>query len=249
MKRFTGAIPLLRKFRDHPFWKEKRRYSRAEAWIDFLYIARYSESAEEILDRGETICICYGQILTSIITLSDRWKRSRTWIRNFIKTLEENESIKIIKMDNRRTIVEIVNMLQVRNLLRHSKQQTGQQDERQKSDKKTYKNKDNTTNKVNIISKDITQSGFGNPDINEVITYFKETLKFPILDGTIEQNRHYAHLCIQKFGGVDKVKLLIDSAKVNQFWATKATSFSKLFYNGVNIISSNRYQKGGVTQL
>ncbi len=249
MKKFTGAIPLLRKFTDHSFWKEKRRFSRAEAWIDFLFMARFSETEEEILDRGEIIYIKYGQILTSIITLSDKWKRSRTWVRNFIKTLEVNESIKVVKMDNRRTIVEIVNMLQVKNSLKQSRQQTGRLNIQLESNIKTHKNNDNTANKENVISKDITQSDFGNPDINEVIAYFKDTLKFPILDGTTEQNRHYAYLCIQKFGGVDKVKLLIDSAKINEFWATKVTSFSKLFYNGVNIISSNRNSRLGVIKV
>jgi len=99
------------------------------------------------------------------------------------------------------------------------------------------------------MSKDITKRQFGNTDINEIISYFKETLGFPMLDGSIQQNRNYAFLCIKKFGGLDKVKTLIDSTKTNHFWATKITSFMKLYYNGVNIISSNRNQKGVVTVI
>ena len=65
--RFGGAIPLLRKYQQHPFWTERRKYSRAEAWIDLLFMARYGAETEEKWDRGELIQIEYAQILTSMI--------------------------------------------------------------------------------------------------------------------------------------------------------------------------------------
>jgi len=98
---------------------------------------------------------------------------------------------------------------------------------------------------TNIISKDITKPlGFGNSDINFLISYLKEKLSLPLLDNSEKQNRRYAHLAIKKFGGVDKVRLLIDTTAQNSFWATKITSFQQLYYKAVQIISSTR--QGGV---
>ncbi len=101
--------------------------------------------------------------------------------------------------------------------------------------------KDNNTN--------VLQNGFGNPDVNEVIAYFKTTLGLPIMDGSVQRNRNYAQLCLKKFGGVDKVKVLIDSTKANTFWSTRITSLMDLYYKAVNIISSNRNQKWTVKTL
>jgi len=101
-----------------------------------------------------------------------------------------------------------------------------------------------------IISKDITEStSFGDKNINELIVYFKEKFNLPLLDGTEKQNRRYCWLCLKKFGSVDKIKLLIDAAVLNSFWATRITSFPQLYYKGVNIISSSRDYKFSVLQL
>ena len=162
---FRGAIPLLRKFIEHPFWNENRKFSRAEAWIDLLFMARFSEKDEQILDRGEVITIRYGQILTSTVTLSVKWNRSRTWVQQILRILEKNESIKYIRMDSRRTILEIVKMGYVKSLL---KQKDSRLDSRLDS-RKTYNNKDNKDNK----------------EIQVFIDFFNEAFKtsFKITDG------------------------------------------------------------------
>jgi len=96
------------------------------------------------------------------------------------------------------------------------------------------------------ISKDIS---YGDPDINLVIAYMKECLRLPALDESIRVNRMYAQNCLKKFGGADKVKLLIDATATNEFWSTRVTSFKTLYYKAVQIISSNRDQKFGVTRI
>ena len=100
-----------------------------------------------------------------------------------------------------------------------------------------------------IISKDITKSSFGNQDINFLIRHLKEKLQLPILDETEKVNRRYCWLAMKKFGGVDKIKLLIEATAQNQFWSTKITSFKSLYYKGVNIISSNRDFKSSTLKL
>lgn len=81
---------------------------------------------------------------------------------------------------------------------------------------------------------------FGNPQINETISYFKKTMKLPALDDSIKKNRQYAHLLLKKFNGIDGVKKLIDYASEDDFWQNKLTSLVKLYYKGVQIISKRR---------
>lgn len=92
-----------------------------------------------------------------------------------------------------------------------------------------------------IISKDITKKKtFGNKDVNFLIEYLKEKLQLPMLDGSRKQNGKFCWLALKKFGGVDKVKMLIDVTAQDKFWSTKITSFQQLYYKGVQIISNLR---------
>lgn len=99
------------------------------------------------------------------------------------------------------------------------------------------------------IPKGIAKSSYGNQDINFLISYLKEKLNLPILDETEQMNRRYCYLALKKFGGLDKMKLLIETTATNTFWATKITSFKSLYYKGVMIISSNRDYKSSTLKL
>lgn len=99
---------------------------------------------------------------------------------------------------------------------------------------------------IRTISKDIA---YGNQDINFLIAYMKERLGLPALDESDRVNRMYAQNCLRKFGGVEKVKLLIDSTEINDFWSTRITSYKSLYYKAVQIISSSRDQKVGVEKI
>lgn len=99
--------------------------------------------------------------------------------------------------------------------------------------------KENKINTTNVVQK----AEFGNSDINRLVETFKGEFNLPVLDGTQQENRNYAHLCIKKFGGADKVELLIKAARQNRYWGNKVASFKKLYYNGISIIAETR--KGG----
>lgn len=146
-EKFEGFVPLMRRFKDNPLWTEKRKFSRAEAWIDLLFKARYSETPKDISDRGESITINEGDVLTSMLTLSKDWRRSRAFVKNFIKTLEKHESILINTMDNRRLIVHIVRFSYFKKLIQYSVQQNEQQTLQQNDNRTTYKKKENKGNK------------------------------------------------------------------------------------------------------
>lgn len=87
---------------------------------------------------------------------------------------------------------------------------------------------------------------YGDPEINEVINYFKKTLNLPILDGSIKENRRYASLTLKKFKGASRAKKLIDLLAKNNFWNTKITSFRALYNNGVRLLSETRRKGGAV---
>jgi len=91
MKR--GYFPLYRKFQDHPFWKEKRVFSKAEAWIDLLWEAQHNEFPEEVL-IGLKILICnYGESLKSIRTWGKRWRWSEKKVWNYFQLLKKMRQI------------------------------------------------------------------------------------------------------------------------------------------------------------
>jgi len=108
--------------------------------------------------------------------------------------------------------------------------------------------KDTHNKDTHIIPKGITRQKprgeYGNPEINSLIKFFKERFGLPLLDGSEQQNRRYCHLAIVKFGGADKVRLLIETAANSDFWSTKISSFMDLYYKGVRIINETRSNKG-----
>jgi hypothetical protein len=180
---YEGFIPLMRRFKEHPFWTEPRRFSRAECWIDLLFRAHYGEKEEVILDRGEEIIIKEGYVLTSIVSLASAWKRSRSFVRGFLSGLQNRGQISIIRMDNRRTILYIVKFGYFKSLIQQSRQQTEQQTGQQKSNRKTYKNKDNKEN--NILSKDNIDKkskSFGNEKVNLILDTYKKYFGFTPTD-------------------------------------------------------------------
>ena len=150
LNKHEGYILLFRRFLENELWTEKRKFSRAEAWIDLLFMARYGKEPEEIIDRGEVIKIDFGEILTSVKSLSKKWGRSETWVRALLEHLESKSSIKKHTKKNRRTIIKIDKLSYFQNLIK--KRSTEKlTEEAQKEHRKSHKNKDNKERKRNTI--------------------------------------------------------------------------------------------------
>ena len=106
-----GYIKIFRKlFRDHEFWKEKRIYSKAEAWIDLLQSARWKDEPEKLIDKRGSYILELGDIYISDRYLAKRWRWSTKKVRNFLTYLIERESIKYKIRSSRRTIITIINL-------------------------------------------------------------------------------------------------------------------------------------------
>jgi hypothetical protein len=82
----------------------------------------------------------------------------------------------------------------------------------------------------------IVNKQFGNPDINELVEFFKTTFDISILDGSLLKNRQYAHLLLKKCKSMSAAKMVIGLAAKDNFYHDKITGFVKLYYHIVEIV-------------
>lgn len=61
-------------------------FTRGQAWIDLIGLANFGRT--EKFYKGELQIVERGQIKTSYIWLSKRWKRSRNWVIHTLKQFE-----------------------------------------------------------------------------------------------------------------------------------------------------------------
>ena len=93
-----GFLKLYRRFFSHFLWEEKRIFSKAEAWIDLLSSARYSEGTAKKMIDGKLVTWDRGQLIASIRFLQRRWKwNSTSKVERFLKMLIKEEMITIDK--------------------------------------------------------------------------------------------------------------------------------------------------------
>lgn len=83
-----GYLALYRRYQDHPFWKAKRVFSKAEAWIDILWEAQHSEEPQQVILGMKTLTCNYGECLKSNVTWGKRWDWTESKVRRFLKLLK-----------------------------------------------------------------------------------------------------------------------------------------------------------------
>jgi hypothetical protein len=105
---YRGYLALWRKIEDHPFYKERREFSKLEAWIDILMQAQHdSEQTDVVL--GMTVLKCnYGECLKSVMTWARRWRWSESKVRRFFKLLEKMNQI-TQKSEGKTTRITVIN--------------------------------------------------------------------------------------------------------------------------------------------
>ncbi|MDG5767379.1 hypothetical protein QA596_07880 [Balneolales bacterium ANBcel1] len=90
----NGWILLHRKFFEHMLWEENREFSRAEAWLDLLQMARWKNDEASKIIKGSVIKWKRGQLVASVRFLRKRWGwRSISKVEGFLKLLENEEMI------------------------------------------------------------------------------------------------------------------------------------------------------------
>lgn len=101
-----GWIKLHRQIRGHVFFKQKRIFSRFEAWVDMLLEANHCD--KPWIAGNEVISVKRGTFITSEIKLMNRWSWSKSKVRAFLKLLQDEKMI-VKKTDSKKTTVSIVN--------------------------------------------------------------------------------------------------------------------------------------------
>lgn len=100
-----GYIPLYRKIMDNWLW-EDRPFSRGQAWVDLLLLANHSP--REILVGGHLAGMGAGDLVTSEVTLAERWGWSRRRVQAFLSLLESQQMI-VKKTGNKGTCLTLCN--------------------------------------------------------------------------------------------------------------------------------------------
>lgn len=105
-----GFTKIQNQFFESAFWKEERIYSKAEALIDLVQMARWQQEPKQIIANRVVITLNRGQLTASIRFLAERWKWSKKKVQTFYGTAIQ---LKLIKTETAKetaqTLITICN--------------------------------------------------------------------------------------------------------------------------------------------
>jgi hypothetical protein len=101
-----GYIKLFRDLKEHELWKIKRKFSKAEAWIDIIF--RCNHKCERILHGYQKLLVKRGQFISSNYELGNEWGWSESSARKFIEYCVESGMMKIFPT-KKYTLYEVSN--------------------------------------------------------------------------------------------------------------------------------------------
>lgn len=85
-----GFIKLDRQLMEHWLWEDEP-FSRAQAWIDLIYLANHEN--KDFMQSGVLIHGKRGNVYRSKLWLAERWKWSRGKVDRFLKLLQKEQMI------------------------------------------------------------------------------------------------------------------------------------------------------------
>lgn len=102
----AGYIMLYRSIKKHWLWRNNRKKSRFEAWVDLLIRASHADQKEPV--GVDLITVKRGQILTSQVQLSKDWSWSRHAVSDFLVMLQKDHMV-ALKTDTKWSMITISN--------------------------------------------------------------------------------------------------------------------------------------------
>lgn len=105
MNELGGTIKISRRLAGHKVWQREPKCAGA-AWVDLLLLA--NDKPADVFLHGEQVHLERGQLGWAILSLSDRWRRSREWTTKFLRDLQDDGQI-VLDANRRRTIITICN--------------------------------------------------------------------------------------------------------------------------------------------
>lgn len=180
--------------------------------------------------------------LTNISPLDDEWNENEGFLDKFV-------TLSMITRDNNVITLLNFNKRQESNLSGYERVKKHRAKKKVESVKTEAKIDDNVIidnariekNRIEKNRKDINvtnvtvKTQFGNQDVNEILTYFKEQFHLEVLDLSIQRNRYAATNLLRKYKDVQAVKALIDMAALDDFWGKNITSTEGLLNNAMKI--------------
>ncbi len=103
-----GYIAVWRKIQDHEFFREKRVFSKFEAWLDLLMEAQHNEEPQQVMIGMQVLYCNYGETLKSNCTWAHRWGWTESKVRRFFNLLEKMNQIRR-KNEGVTTRVSVIN--------------------------------------------------------------------------------------------------------------------------------------------
>lgn len=91
-----GYLPIWRKFfEEHPFWQEKRKFSKAEAWLDILRNVHFKDQPQERLIGGKLITVNYGECVMTTRYCASQWGWTQSSASRFVAILKKTGQIRV----------------------------------------------------------------------------------------------------------------------------------------------------------
>lgn len=103
-----GFILLHRKIRDSALWPKNKPFTKTEAWLDLMMMARFDKEPIEILLGNEIVMCGRGQIVKSINTYQKQWNWGAQRVKSFFEILLKLKQIEK-KTTTKTTIITICN--------------------------------------------------------------------------------------------------------------------------------------------
>lgn len=83
----TTFFTIDRKLLDSVLWLDEK-FSKGQAWVDLIGLANFKDLKR--FEGDKLVTYARGQVVTSVRTLSERWKWSQEKVRNFLAALESD---------------------------------------------------------------------------------------------------------------------------------------------------------------
>lgn len=148
----NNYITINRRLFKHPFWEEKRSYSRFEAWLDLCQSARFEITEARRLIDGKLVVWYRGEIPASLRFLAERWDWSKNKVDHFLKMLESEKMItKRTAQGTSQTIITLCNYDSYNHRTKKEGQLNGHSRDSEGTGEGQARDK---TNKENIVKKD-----------------------------------------------------------------------------------------------
>ena len=163
---------MHRCIREHWIYKEKRIFSKYEAWLDLLMDANHKGNKFVL---GNEIFECErGQIITSIRQLCDKWNWSNTKVTKFLKLLQEDKMITYFS-DAKKTVITIENYTLYQHINDAETTQKRRRNDAETTQKHTNKNdKNDKNNNIERGGLSPSTTSFKKPTLEEVRAYCLE---------------------------------------------------------------------------